>query len=418
MLEGLRWPNHDAVMRGERLLGKMNLVNTVDEFTQRVLEDMDFGRERQNMQAFHDLYDHRQESDIGGTSAKVKVVVPRAIPELCTKRMIVMEWLEGKKLTDIDTTALAEADENSEAFKERQENLQLVEKAIQCTLAQLLDTGVLHADPHTGNLLKIKTDDGKLELGYIDFGLVNEVPQHFRDAIVCAVVQVVFARNMEAVADLCVDVGLVSEEIKYDHVQRKKLLAAMKYAFDSILIWPTDKKGRATSIPQVRFQNLLACLAVMIANFDITVPPYFLNNARALATLEGIALRLDPNFNILRVIYPFSINHLMRNPRVSHKAQETFLEICRNPKTKLVDWSKFRLLLNDWALFTGHKKRRIFWDLLSSTGGRHVSARIVQEWFLKRVRRVRRLAERLVSWELPHWDVFWLPSPVVARQVA
>ena len=408
-LESLRWPSGTA-MHGDPLFQQMNLVQTVDEFTRCVLEELDFEREVQNMQVFAQLYDHRRKNE--GRSKYVDVLVPRVIPELCTRRIIVMEWLEGTKLTDFD--AKDEDGRDSEAV--RLENLKLVEKAIECTLAQLLDTGVLHADPHSGNLLKVKTRDGHVELGYLDFGLVNQVPQRFRDGIVCAVVQIVFARNIEAVADLCVDVGLLSEDTMNDPVERKKLLDAMKYTFDSISIWPTDKKGRATAIPKVRFQNILACLAVMIANFDFKVPPYFLNNARALATLEGIALRLDPNFNILRVIYPYSINHLMRNPQVSSKAQETFLEICRNPKTKLVDWGRFNLLLNDWALLTGHRKRRIFWDLLTSRGGRHVSRRIVQEWFLKRIRQCRRIMYHVMTWDMPRWDVFWLrPSSMVAR---
>lgn len=397
-------------MHGEPLLGQMNLVHTVDEFTRCILEDMDFEREVHNMQVFAKLYDHRHDR----ISKFVEVFVPKVFPELCTRRIIIMEWLEGKKLTDI----AVDEENNVESAEEREENLKLVKKAIECTLAQLLDTGVLHADPHTGNLLKVKTGEGQVELGYLDFGLVNEVPQRFRDGIVCAVVQIVFARNIEAVADLCVDTGLLSEESMSDPEQRKKLHDALKYAFEHILIWPTDKRGRATEIPKVRFQNLLGSLAVITANFDFTVPPYFLNNARALATLEGIALRLDPNFNILRVIYPYSINHLMSNPQVSQKAQETFLEICRNPKTKLVDWGRFNLLLNDWALLTGHRKRRIFWDLLVSRGGRHVSFCIVREWFFKRGRQINRLVRHGLTWNMPSWDVFWLqPSKIAATEV-
>lgn len=144
--------------------------------------------------------------------------------------------------------------------------------------AQLLDTGVLHNDPHEGNLLKVRRKNGEVELGYLDFGLVNEVPQGFRDGIVCAVVQIVFARNIEAVADLCVGVGLLPEKTLQDLDERKKLLDAVRYAFDNILAWPIDKRGRATGIPKVRFQNLLACLAIITAKFDFTVPPYFLNS--------------------------------------------------------------------------------------------------------------------------------------------
>jgi hypothetical protein len=75
----------------------------------------------------------------------------------------------------------------------------------------------------------------------------------------------------------------------------------------------------------------------------------------------------------------------MKKKNVSTKAQETFLEICHDPTTKLVDWNQFMVLLNDWALWTGHKKQRIFWDLVTSRGGRHVSGRIEQEFFLKRL---------------------------------
>jgi len=410
-VQNLKWPAGTA-MQGDPLWGHMNIVQTVDEFTRCVLEEMDFEREVQNMQVFANLYDHRVN---GGGSKHVQVMVPRVIPELCTPRIIVMEWMEGKKLTDICDDEGGDCCERT-AQAERGENLKLVQKAIECTLSQLMDTGVLHADPHTGNLLKVRRENGQVELGYLDFGLVNEVPQRFRDGIVCAVVQIVFARNIEAVADLCVDMGLLSEDTIRDPEQRKKLLDALRYAFDNILIWPKDKRGRATEIPKVRFQNLLACLAIIIANFDFTVPPYFLNNARALATLEGIALKLDPNFNILRVIYPYSIHHLMSNPKVSSKAQETFIEICRNPKTKLVDWGQFNVLLNDWALLTGHRKRRIFWDLLTSRGGRHVSARIVQEWFLKRFRQCKRFAQHVYRWEMPRWDVLWENSRVPSQQ--
>lgn len=104
-------------------------------------------------------------------------------------------------------------------------------------------------------------------------------------------------------------------------------------------------------------------MASLVASFEFSIPPYFLNNARALATLEGIALKLDPEFNILRVIYPYSINHLMRNPSVSKITQETFVHICENPETKLVDFNNFMVLLNDWAMFTGYRKRKVFWDL-------------------------------------------------------
>jgi RIO-like serine/threonine protein kinase len=47
-------------------------------------------------------------------------------------------------------------------------------------LIQLLDTGLLHADPHPGNL--IRTTDGKICV--LDFGLMTEVTPEQRIALV------------------------------------------------------------------------------------------------------------------------------------------------------------------------------------------------------------------------------------------
>ena len=96
-----------------------------------------------------------------------------------------MEWIEGTKLTDVQTTG------NSV-----KENLVLVKVAIDSTLSQLLVTGVLHADPHAGNLLKVPLEDGKVTLGYLDFGLLSTIPSQVRDALVCAVALQVFERDV------------------------------------------------------------------------------------------------------------------------------------------------------------------------------------------------------------------------------
>lgn len=54
----------------------------------------------------------------------------------------------------------------------QQQLLLLVDLGIQATLHQLVVTGVLHADPHPGNLL---LSDGKLV--FLDFGLLLCLPQ-------------------------------------------------------------------------------------------------------------------------------------------------------------------------------------------------------------------------------------------------
>ena len=62
----------------------------------------------------------------------------------------------------------------------------------------------------------------------------------------------------------------------------------------------------------VRFDTLLSALASLAPRFQFQLPPYFLNNARALGTLEGMAKSADPSFNVLSVVYPFACQRCIR----------------------------------------------------------------------------------------------------------
>lgn len=64
-----------------------------------------------------------------------------------------------------------------------------VRKGVECSLVQLLETGVMHADPHPGNLLYTK--DGTLV--YLDFGLLARVTKKHRAAMLAVIAHLVNA---------------------------------------------------------------------------------------------------------------------------------------------------------------------------------------------------------------------------------
>lgn len=177
---------------GGRLVAT-ELVDAVEEFMSRIFGELDCRNEMANAATFAGLYSYRH-----GSCKNVKVVVPEMLPELCTDDVLVMEWLDGTKLTSIHNVS----------SDDLATNIVLIETGIECTLSQLLDTGVLHADPHGGNLLRLELPEGP-RLGYLDFGLLSTVPSEVRDGLVCAVAQLVFARDVEAVANLFGEPGLL-----------------------------------------------------------------------------------------------------------------------------------------------------------------------------------------------------------------
>jgi aarF domain-containing kinase len=76
-----------------------------------------------------------------------------------------MEWVDGQSPTQLLSKS---AGGGRSTASSRARILSMVRMGIQCSLTQLLVTGVMHGDPHSGNLLLAR--DGRL--CYLDFGML------------------------------------------------------------------------------------------------------------------------------------------------------------------------------------------------------------------------------------------------------
>ena len=187
-----------------------------------------------------------------------------------------MEWIDGEKLLlspspSSSPSSASEASRQEEEEEQRrrerkaEEDMVLVRQGIDCTLSQLLETGIMHADPHGGNLLKVRLNDqdqdhnhdkddaarwrsrwrrlrhphssasssspssspSAYQLAYLDFGLVSVVPASVRDGIVAAVVLLV-DRRYDAVAELFGDLMLLPRRVLDDPEEFAAFSAALR----------------------------------------------------------------------------------------------------------------------------------------------------------------------------------------------
>lgn len=398
------------------------LVNTqvraaVDEFMSRIFEELDYTNEAANAKKFASLYSNKY-----GTARKQLpgkgVVVPEIITDYCTENVLVMEWISGKKLTSLETHAdhdvtsnrhpTASRRNNNNDYlinKEKKENLALVEQALYITLSQLLEHGCMHADPHGGNLLKVQqetTSHGndkrkKSTLAYLDFGLLATIPEQVRDGLVCAVSQLVFAKDVEAVASLFGELDLMPQEILNDPSERAALTMALTKTLEEVLIYPQqdpfelalNPNKPTTQIPKLKFDKLLDGLVRLVPRFQFQLPPYFINNARALGTLEGIARSLDPNFNAFSLMYPYALNRILQNPTGSPVVEATLQKMVRCQETGKIDGGKVKRLLRDSALLTGFSKRKVLGDILKTQSGREIAKELIKQESLGRLRPIK-----------------------------
>ena len=98
-----------------------------------------------------------------------RLMVPEPIEDYTTSSVLTMEYVPGRKVTDLGPLARLELD-----------GAVLAEQLFQAYLDQILVEGFFHADPHPGNVLL--TDDGRLAL--IDVGMVARVPRSARQLLV------------------------------------------------------------------------------------------------------------------------------------------------------------------------------------------------------------------------------------------
>jgi aarF domain-containing kinase len=369
-------PAIPKLQSNQKRLISTDLSGAVEEFMSRIVEELDYRNEANNIALFSSLYSHRrtslQDGDESDESSDIQVVVPDVYMDLCTDNVLVMEWIDGTKLVDLqndDTTRVS---------------LTLIEQGIDCTLSQLLDTGVLHADPHGGNLLKVaettETGETTYRLGYVDFGLLSAVPQTVRDGLVCAVAELVFARNITAMASLFGELSLIPDDVLSSPSEMAALSSELNAALSVVLVYDTENNdGTSTNIPTLRFDKLLDVLSRLVPRFRFELPPYFLNNARALGTLEGMAREINPSFNVLQSLYPYALKRLLSNPNQSPVVDATLQSLIRNPVTGRVDKGRVQKLVDDSTTLTGYSRVRVLRDILSSKNGPRLARIVVLE---------------------------------------
>jgi predicted unusual protein kinase regulating ubiquinone biosynthesis (AarF/ABC1/UbiB family) len=136
---------------------RYGFADLLSQFRRTLAGELDYRREARNLVRFGEL-----------TADHDLLVVPQPVADHSTSRVLTMERIEGRKVTDVGPLGLLDVDARP-----------MVEQLFRCYLTLMLDHGVLHADPHPGNLML--TDDGRLAL--LDLGMVASLSPRLQDRV-------------------------------------------------------------------------------------------------------------------------------------------------------------------------------------------------------------------------------------------
>ena len=213
---------------------------------------------------------HNAELIAGLAAAVDTIVVPAVIRPHVSERVLVLERIEGKKITADHGLSAERATALSESF-------------FSFYVRQVTLEGFYHADPHRGNVLL--TPDGRLAL--LDFGLLGRVDDDTRRSL--AILLLAIAQNRaDDVADEIISLSLTlldADEPGFIHELRRKL-----------------PRYHWRALSDIRAGEALADLQRIAIVHGIRLPTSFALVGKTLAQADEIARTLDPQLDPVRLI--------------------------------------------------------------------------------------------------------------------
>jgi predicted unusual protein kinase regulating ubiquinone biosynthesis (AarF/ABC1/UbiB family) len=248
------------------------------EFSRTVAEELNYEQEARHAVRFARVF-----------ADDPTIQVPAVLPTYSTRRVLVLEWMDGIKITDFAALDAAGVDRD-----------QLAKHLASAYLTQILTAGYFHADPHPGNLLVQPDGDGE-RIVFLDFGMMGTITPRMRTGL-----QECFrGAVMRDAARLVRGLDLLG--FFADHADRaalERLVAAMLQRFGGAPV----RQLRATDPREV-----LGDVEMSLYDQPIRLPAEFAFFGRMAGMLLGLMVGLSPRFNFIEVATPYAQQFLRRD---------------------------------------------------------------------------------------------------------
>lgn len=241
------------------------------EFSRTVAEELDYQREGRNAERFAAIF-----ADDPG------IRVPAVIPEYTTRRVLVLEWMDGIKITHFDTLDAAGVD-----------RAELADRLAGAYLKQVLEAGFYHADPHPGNFF-VQPNGAGARLVFLDFGMMGTITPKMRgglrDCFAGAVAQDAgrVVRGLDAL-------GFLGETANREAIERA--VGAMLTRFGAV----PGRRGGGTDPREV-----LGDMGTTLYDQPFRLPAEFAFFGRMAGMLLGLTVALSPRFDFAAVATPYA----------------------------------------------------------------------------------------------------------------
>lgn len=239
-------------------------TDVVNEFARSLSREIDFVIELTSIQRFSRQF--------AGSS---DTYVPGVYPELSTERLLVMEYIDGVKAGD------------GVALREQGYDLSLVaSRGANLIMEQIFVHGFFHADPHPGNILVMEDS----VICFIDFGQMGRLSLKDREDFTDLVLAIIAGDERK------VTTGVLKMTIQHGEIDRDALGRDLGDFVDQYVYKP---------LGEIAADRILQDILDLVTSHSLALRPNLYLMMKALATVEGLGLRLDPELELITLASPF-----------------------------------------------------------------------------------------------------------------
>lgn len=249
-------------------LGKMyDLVGIADDFAATLYSELNYKTEGRNADRFRNNF-----------ANEPSIHIPWIYWDYTTERVLVMEYLDGIKISNIETL--------DDYGYDREK---IASNAARMIIKEVLKDGYFHADPHPGNFVVM---EGEV-IGAMDFGIVGFISHDDRMNLIRLYNVAVQLDARGVVAEL-IHIGAAPPE-----VDRHALIRDIERLLN---------RYNGLVLKEIKLDELIAEVLPLAFEHRLQMPSNFWLLAKTLSMMEGIGLKLAPNFDI----FAFSTRYAAR----------------------------------------------------------------------------------------------------------
>ncbi len=242
-----------------------SLSEVIEEFDKSIHQELKFVVEADNLEKFRNNFANERQIDF-----------PLVHRELTTEKVLTMEFIEGTKADSISK------------LKKLHIDLQITAKiGATAFIKQVFLDGFFHADPHAGNIFV--QSNGKVV--FLDCGMVGHITEDTMLSL-ASLFAGIADKDTDKILYVFDNMG-VSENKSYSKELRKDVQNFVNQYAD-------------LSLQEIELGVALRNVIQIITNHELKIPADLTLLIKAAITIEGVGRQLDPEFNMIQTVRPYT----------------------------------------------------------------------------------------------------------------